>query len=217
METRSALSHRVSILFGFVWKILLPVAFLMLIGLTIAELADVPVTDLLRDTTALLDGPWYAGFFSTAGIALWAATAAMSFLALSTHPDRGTAGLLIIGAVVSLILCVDDAYLMHETIKNTIGIPSFLTISAYGLLTIYLVWRARAALLERPDVGILLAGVALLALSVLLDAAGEADLPTPPLSAVFEDVFKFLGIVTWTYFFAQVARGAIRSSEVEPT
>jgi hypothetical protein len=74
---------------------------------------------------------------------------------------------------------------------------------------LYLFWRSREHLMKRPDLIILVAGVVMLALSVLLDAAGEADLPTPPLSEIFEDVFKFLGIVTWTSFFGRVARGAV--------
>ena len=45
---------------------------------------------------------------------------------------------------------------------------------------------------------------------MILDAAGEADLPTPPYSAVIEDVAKFLGLVTWVTFFAGVGRDLIR-------
>jgi hypothetical protein len=209
MESRASSSGPWATLFSYGWRILLPAALFMLAALVLAELRDVHATDLLRDTTALLDGPGYTGFFSTAGIALWAASAAMCLLALSTHDTGDAKRLLLAGAVASLVLGIDDAYLGHETIKNTIGIPSIITIGAYGLMVLYLFWRSREHLMKRPDLIILVAGVVMLALSVLLDAAGEADLPTPPLSEIFEDVFKFLGIVTWTSFFGRVARGAV--------
>jgi hypothetical protein len=45
---------------------------------------------------------------------------------------------------------------------------------------------------------------------VIVDADGEADLPTPPYSTVIEDVAKFLGFVTWVAFFAGLGRDLIR-------
>jgi len=210
METTTTTSGPWATLFGFALRVLLPVGAVMVLMLLVARLADVPVTDLLRDATAVLDGPWYAGLFSTTGIALWAAAGAMSLLALAAKPTVGLRSLLIFGGVLSLILGADDAYLMHETIKNEIGIPSVVTIGIYGVVAIALLLPARHYLRARPDLSIFIVGVALFTLSVILDAAGEAGLPTPPLSAVIEDIAKFLGIVTWTAFFAGVGRDAIK-------
>ena len=188
METATTTSGPWATLIRFAWRVLLPVAAFMMLALAVARLADIPVTDLLRDATAVMDGPWYAGLFSTTGVALWAAAAAMSLLALAAKPTEGLRSLLIFGGVLSLILGADDAYLLHETIKNEIGIPSIVTIGIYGLVAVALLYPARHYLRSRSDVSVFIVGIALFALSVVLDAAGEAGLPTPPLSAILEDV-----------------------------
>ncbi len=190
--------------------ILVPVLVLMLCALGLAYLWDIAVTDLLRDPSATLDGPWYVGLFSTTGIALWASTAAMCLLTLSARPTGEARSLIVAGAVISLILGIDDGFLIHETLKNGIGIPSPVTIGIYGIVAIVLLRPAWGHLRGRSDVIVFWTALALFALSVILDAAGELGLPTPPLSAVIEDIAKFLGIVTWTTFFAWVCRDQIR-------
>jgi hypothetical protein len=193
--------------------VLLPLLALMLVTLGIAYIADVPVTDLLRDASAVLDGPWYAGLFSTTGIALWASAGAMSLLALTAEPSKNLRSLLIAGAVVSFMLGADDGYLIHETVKNEIGIPSPVTIGLYGVVAIILflpIWRY---VLSRPDFVIIATAVGLFAVSVILDVGGELGLPMPPLSSIIEDIAKFLGIATWTAYMAGVARSAIRERQ----
>jgi hypothetical protein len=191
--------------------VLAPLALLFLLALTAAYLRDVPVTDLLRDPTATLEGPWYTGLFSTTGVALWAAAGAMCLLTLATQVSGGARSLLIAGGVISLMLGADDAYLLHETLKNGIGIPSPVTIAIYGIVAIVLLRPAWSYLTSRPDLVVFWVAIAFFAVSVILDAAGELDLPTPPLSAVIEDMAKFLGIATWTTFFAWVCRDLIKS------
>jgi hypothetical protein len=193
--------------------VLVPLLALMLVTLGIAYIADVPVTDLLRDASAVLDGPWYAGIFSTTGIALWAAAGAMSLLALTAEPSKNLRSLLVATAVVSFMLGADDGYLIHETVKNEIGIPSPVTIGLYGIVAIIVfvpVWRY---VLSRPDSVVIATAVALFAVSVILDVGGELGLPMPPLSSIIEDIAKFLGIATWTAYAASVARSAIRERE----
>jgi hypothetical protein len=193
--------------------VLLPLLALMLVTLGVAYISDVPVTDLLRDPSAVLDGPWYAGVFSTTGIALWASAGAMSLLALTAEPSKNLRSLLVASAVVSFMLGADDGYLIHETVKNEIGIPSPVTIGLYGVVAIIVflpVWRY---VLSRPDVVVIATAVALFAVSVILDVGGELGLPMPPLSSIIEDIAKFLGIATWTAYVASVARSAIRERE----
>jgi hypothetical protein len=192
--------------------VLAPLGALLLVVLSTAYVKDIAVTDLLRDPSATLDGPWYVGMFSTAGIALWAATAAMCLLALATGVSGAARSLLIAGAVISLLLGADDAFLIHETAKNAVGIPSPVTIALYGIVAVLLLRPAWRFLMAREDVSVFIAALVMFAVSVGLDAAGELDLPTPPLSAVIEDMAKFLGIATWTTFFAWVSRDQIRSA-----
>jgi len=206
---------RMSALSRLLFRVLLPVSAVLVMVLGIAYTSDVPVTDLLRDPSATLDGAWYVGLVSIAGVALWAAAAAICVLCLGAEATRGQRSLLLAGAVTSLVLGADDAFLLHEAIKNGIGIPSPVTIGAYGVIAIVLFWRAWSYLKTRPDLAVFVVAVALFAISVILDAAGEADLPTPPYSAVIEDVAKFLGLVTWVTFFAGVGRDLIRRPQTD--
>jgi hypothetical protein len=190
--------------------VFLPLTALMLAALGLAYLSDIPVTDLLRDPSAVLDGPWYVGIFSTTGIALWASTGAMCLLALSADPAKSARSLLVAGAVISFVLGADDGYLLHETIKNEIGIPSPVTIGLYGLMAILLLRPAWSFMTARADFSVFLVAVVLFAVSAILDGAAEAGLPTIPFAPILEDIAKFLGIATWLAYFAGVASDVIR-------
>jgi len=205
-----ATPERMSALSRLLFRVLLPVSAVLVIVMGVAYTSDVPVTDLLRDPSATLDGAWYVGLVSLAGVALWAAAAAICLLCLGASPTPGQRSLFLAGGITSVILGADDAFLLHEAIKNGIGIPSPVTIGVYGVIAVVMFWRAWPYLKTRPDLAVFIVAVALFAVSVILDAAGEADLPTPPYSAVIEDVAKFLGLVTWVTFFAGLGRDLIR-------
>ncbi len=114
-----------------VFHVLLPVTAVLVIVMGVAYTSDVPVTDLLRDPSATLDGAWYVGLISIAGVALWAAAAAICLLCLGASPSAGERALLLAGGISSVILGADDAFLGHEAIKNILGIPSLLTIAVF--------------------------------------------------------------------------------------
>lgn len=191
-----------------IW-VIVPVGAIVLGILAVAKLRDVPVTDLLRDPTATLDGAWYVGMFSTAGVALWAATAAMCLVALAAAPPAQLKRLLVAGAVVSLMLGLDDGLLLHETIKNNVGVPSMVTVGVYAVVALVLFVPLFGYISSRSDFAVLLVALVGFGISVALDFGGEAGLPTPPLAEVTEDVAKFLGIAVWAYYFGGVATGAI--------
>jgi hypothetical protein len=213
MVESSAQPERTSALSRLAFRVLLPVSAVLVMILGIAYTSDVPVTDLLRDPSATLDGAWYVGLVSIAGVALWAAAAAICLLCLGAVGTPGQRSLLLAGGVTSVILGADDAFLIHEAVKNGIGIPSPVTIGVYGVIAIVLFWRAWPTLKTRSDLAVFIVAVVLFGISVFLDGAGEAGLPTPPYSAVIEDVAKFLGLVTWVTFFAGFARDLIRGSQ----
>ncbi len=193
-----------------IFRVLLPVTAVLVIVLGFAYTSDVPVSDLFRDPSATLDGAWYVGLVSIMGVALWAAAAAICLLSLYATSDEGARHLLVAGGAISILLGADDAFLLHEAIKNGLGIPSPVTIAVYGVISILLIWRAWPYLRARPDLSVFLVAIGLFAISVVLDAAGEADLPTPPYSAVIEDCAKFLGLVAWVTFFTGVGKDLIR-------
>ena len=143
--------------------VLLPVFVLMIVFLGFAKLSDVPVTNLLRDPNAVLGGAFYVGLFSTAGIALWAAAAAICVLLLSAGVEGQPRTLLTAGAVVSLVAGVDDAYLIHETL------PVRGILYLYGFVTVVLFWRTWRYLIRRPNVSVFVASIVMFALAFMLD------------------------------------------------
>lgn len=186
-----------------------PALIAVTIALGIAVATDVPASSLLRDPAAVLEGPWYVGFFSTSGGVLWFISGAVSLLALSLDVPHRCRSLLRALAISSLILGADDLFLLHETIKNDLGIPSPVTVGFYGLVVLGSFYVARRQLLASPNVAVALGAMILLGTSLLLDFAGEAGLPTPPFSAIVEDVAKFVGIAVWAAFSVLESRRAL--------
>jgi hypothetical protein len=193
-------------------RILLPSLAVMVVALGIAEASAVPVTNLLRDPSSVLDGAWYVGLFSNTAMALWACTAAVCLLALAADPPQAARSLLVAGAVTSIVLGADDGYVIHETLENTLGVPSPVILAVYGVVAVVLFLPVRRHLLSKANVSVFFVALAFLAASALLDFAGETGLPVPPLSAITEDVLKYLGIVSWLTFFSGVARDVIRQT-----
>ena len=178
----------------------------MIVFLGIAKLSDVPVSSLLRDPNAVLDGAFYVGLFSTAGIALWAAAAAICVLLLSAGVEGQPRTLLTAGAVVSLVAVVDDAYLIHETLP----VREIVVFSLYGFVAVVLFWRAWSYLIGRPNVSVFVVSIVLLALSLMLDI----NVFPIPGARIFEDIAKFLGIVAWVTFFGGFCRDLITTREI---
>lgn len=210
MEPVTDTSDRFAVARRTLVRVVLPLTVLIVGALGIARVSGISVTDLLRDPSAVLDGPWYVGFFSTSGIALWAAAAAICLLLVSVLPPSVERRLFLAGAVVSLVLGADDGFLLHETIKNNIGIPSPVTIGLYGIVTVVLFVPVWSHLSRRAEFWVFVLAAVLFAVSVALDGAGEAGLPTPPFSAIIEDIAKFLGIATWATFFALAGAATLR-------
>lgn len=196
-------------------RILLPSLAVMVVALGIAKASSVPVINLLRDPTSVLDGAWYVGLFSNTGMALWACTAAVCLLALAADPPQEARSLLVAGAVTSIMLGADDGYVIHETLERALGVPSPVFVAVYGVVAVVLFLPVRRYLLSKANVIVFFVALAFLAASALLDLVLETDGPVPPLStlsAITEDILKYLGIVSWLTFFSGVARNVIRQT-----
>jgi len=194
-------------------SILLPVAIL----LGASFLSDLHMSQLLRDTTvvaAKIDDCCTpsVGALSTLGLLVMSAGAAFFALgalmrAYALGIDTG-ARLLAIGAVFSVLFCLDDAFLLHEHVLKNRGIPEIALYVVYGALLLSFIWTGRRHLPYLEPI-LLVLTVLGFGVSVGLDQV----LPSRP---VIEDSFKFIGIFTW-FGFALVAAGRLARGALSQT
>lgn len=158
------------------------------------------------------------GFVSTAGIILWSATAAIGLFSALVLLLQGFARRIILFPLLSGILtgwiALDDAFLLHETVFPSFGIPQNLTIASYIILAgVYFLVNWRFIL--KYDFWILALGAGTLALSIVVDVIFHS---LNPYLILLEDSAKFFGIFCWVSFhittFAKLLSEAIPAKPV---
>lgn len=156
------------------------------------------VGSLTRDPTVTAEEPWYLGAASSLGAIGWATAAAVfGFAALIVRRAEGTGfGPLASAALLSLLLLVDDVFLLHDDILLRVLGSELPVYAAYAVLGG--LWLASTVRMLEPATALLLAtSVCLLALSVVVDVAWASD---ADLRLVVEDGAKFAGIWLWALF-----------------
>ena len=170
------------------------------------------VADFTRDVTALADLPFYAGALSTLGLLLWSATAAICFLThslLRSGTDAPLAQYIGFGGGLTLLLLLDDAYLLHEEVfPKYLGVPQLLVVVAYPVLGLLFAWTYRYVLARTYYLLFLLSLVAF-AVSIGADFVMYRFVPETGVLMLMEDGGKLIGIVGWTVYFGHTCRVAL--------
>lgn len=171
---------------------------------------------LTVDVTALCGVPSYTGLLSNAGVALWLSGAAILFFAAGRVPRQRRQALLL-PALLSLMLGLDDALMLHEELvpqwtglDDRVVQPGLYCCYAAMLLGCLPYHRQRMA---QPLFLVFLAALACLGGSVAVDVLKDSKLLSPrsPLmldegfAMWLEDGLKLLGIVAWTGYWVAVA------------
>lgn len=161
---------------------------------------------LLRDTTAVLGGPWWVGSVSRFINLLWAATATVNVLAALLSPPAHRRPQLCLGVLIG-VLAVDDSLLLHDAALTAQGVPESLILAGYGVAGLLLAWAWRPV--WRTPTGLaFFGGVTLLGMSVALDVV-FSDL------YVVEDGAKLLGVLAWLLCGAWAFSHAARRTRLE--
>lgn len=169
----------------------------------------IPVLDLTGDPVVLTDSPLYLGAVSFLGVLAWCATAVICLFAAQLL-DPGVApearGYLRFAGVLSLVLCLDDLYLLHEEIfPNHLGVPQAVVLAIYAAAAVRMGWHYRGLLRASEFVLLGLAfGSFAISLAVDLFARGERRF------YLVEDGAKLLGVAMWLGFHARLALQAVR-------
>ena len=183
----------------------LPALIVYVLALLLSAAAGIRTQLVIRDLAQSCDTALGVGFLSNVGYLLWISAAAIAlFGALSGVVDvRGRVRqLLLCGGGFSLLLCLDDMFLLHDRY-----IGSGFLYSLYAIFALLILFRFRAQV-QALGGGSFLLAVALLGLSVIIDQLQEVipvDYSTLQLS---EEGAKFLGIATWLAFWWQATASA---------
>jgi hypothetical protein len=169
---------------------------------------DVPTWYMVCDMTVLFKkAKPYCAFLSQLGLLLWAAAAAVSLLTAAvlskTHEMKG---FFQFSGWLTLYLCLDDAFLIHDKVMPGLGIREIISLPLYLGVIIFYLFKYRAVIFKTEY---LLMGMALFffACSIGQDVVNLRLFGDP---YIFEDGAKFIGILIWLAYFFFAGRTVIQ-------
>lgn len=197
-------------LFTVLKWVLLPFA-LMFIVFWIGKSNGVEVSDLTRDTAAVLHGHPYDGMISMIGLFLWSASAAICLLTYSIIKSGSSVmkGIFLYGGALSLFLGLDDCFQLHEEV--------FIHAFPFAEKLFYLVYigsivgyffRFEHNLFSTKFL-FWIGAMTLFLISMVLD---NID-PFVSHQVYYEDCCKFAGIFLWFVFYANTAYSVLSSEK----
>jgi hypothetical protein len=186
-------------------------------------------TSLIQDPAFVAQLPGYTGAISTFGILLWCAAAATSIfsgLLLWSMPNaRDRSRLLVNLGLITLVLTIDDEFLIHEEIASRIGAvlgvadsSTLIKVLETGIYLVYFGWLLIVALKYLGSIRasthvLLMLGLAGFGGSLVMDAIPNSAVSfvlTPESSEAVEELLKLGGIVFWSAYLIQTGYVSIR-------
>lgn len=182
-------------------------AYGLIVGLTSQN--AVPYEQLLLDPSSSNGLPWYTGLVSNLGILGWttATVTAAGGAWLSSLGNRvGPGRLLRGGALLSMLLMLDDLFQLHIVVSNAVGVGKTVAYVIYVVLAGWWVLENQREL-RRTRWPLAMAAGMTFAASIGVDRLGDGA----GIGLVAEDGFKFLGILAWALYFTWTAGEVARS------
>lgn len=179
----------------------------LLIGsvILIKVTTGIPMSEFVRDSNSIADAPFYTGFYSQIGLFLWFSSAAICFflaqLSNVNFSNQQTRAFFLASGALSLLLGVDDAFLLHEEALPMLGIDEKFTLITYMLLVLAYLFRFYNYIFTTSFV-VLGFGFTFFAVSVGADAV----IPEQYHSYAVEDGAKMAGLLAWFYYFFSTAK-----------
>lgn len=177
---------------------------------------DTPYAELTRDPAATFEEPFFVGFISQFGIIFWAAA---SVVCLATawvlHVERtqpAFKNFLATAGILSVVLGLDDAFLVHEAVFPLFGLPEWLPLLIYGALLAFWLIRFAPFILSRTPYLLLAIALIGFGLSIGMDVLDLEAYGIDPYLP--EDGTKLIGIIAWFVYQLQVSFTALRARAV---
>lgn len=184
-------------LFSIIKKAIVPAMVFYVISLAVLYSSGFIVMEIIRDTAQITEKSSFLGFLSNIGIWLWVCSVAICFFVLISKKDllnNDHKQLLLFSGILSLVLAVDDFFMIHDRYVNQ-NICYFV----YGVLALILLLKYYKIILKIEPVAFILMGFFLMA-SIGTDIIQEHIPLKYSLTQIFEEGFKFTGAATWLYF-----------------
>jgi hypothetical protein len=184
--------------------IFVPIFGLLFLVTAAAYFARIPLSSFTRDMAAIAHVHPLIGIVSNVGILMWCATVAICFFSRSLLHHQGLqaeARFLFWAGLVTLVLLIDDLFMVHEYIAPVhFHLNEKLVLASYACgAGAYLVSHRRLILASNYQ--LLAAAMMLFTVSMLVDFTDARGW-----WAVSEDGFKILGIASWLGYHAGMAR-----------
>jgi hypothetical protein len=182
----------------------LPILALLFVVMIAVFSLRIPLSNLTRDMASIAHVHPLIGVVSNVGILLWCATAVICLFSRSLLRQQGfyaEARFLLWAGLMTLVLLVDDLFMIHEYIAPLhFHVNEKLVLASYACgAAVYLLSHRR--LILAANYQLLAAAMALFTASMALDIADGRGW-----WRLGEDGFKILGIASWLGYHAGMAR-----------
>ena len=183
-----------------IWLVFIVSAVFISMVLFLHFWRGVPIPNMTRDPLAVVNAPIYTGFLSQIGILFWSYSAAICLFCAKVMPkNTGNAGVrlfLFISGLLTLVLCLDDSFQLHEIFFPHIGLPQKIIFLGYFLMVFFWLVIFHEIILK-TEYNLLVMALFFFGLSIIID---ELNLKGIELH-IFEDGAKLVGIVSWLVYF----------------
>ncbi len=180
----------------------LPALVFYAISFGLLKVGGFTTVEILRDVMQQTGQHSLLGFLSTVGTWLWVAAATLCFFRYALEAREGSSRyrkLLILMAGFSLLLGVDDFFLIHDRyLAEGVLLP------LYAIFTITLLVRYRQIITEIDGTAFVIAG-GLLGMSIFVDSVQDLFLGWYEYTQIIEEGFKFVGAAAWVYLCFKLA------------
>ena len=173
----------------------------------LGEFSGLSSGQVLRDIAASFDLPVLAGSATVLSVMLLAMTAAIAAFTARLVPSGRS--VLVVLAVLSFVLALDDQFLWHER-----GLPRATGLPEEAFLAVYACWGGLVVFMALKEHGLapltgLIPAIFFVALSVVadLELLGDSSYAT-------EDLLKIAGFAAWAAFWISFCAERIRTSDL---
>jgi hypothetical protein len=204
MEIKNLIAQNLTakkISFTFVF-VLAPALFFYLISVSWMEYSGFALEEILKEPPMVTNTSSLTGFVSNIGNFIWVASFSICFFTIYSHRQILSyehKELLFLTGFLSLLLCIDDFFMIHDLYVDQHLCYLVYAISAFALL------GRHFKLIIKIEGLVFFIACFFLAWSVFTDITQDFYPISTRVVQIFEEGFKFIGISAWLYYCIKIS------------